>query len=489
MRSLVTCVGVCITAGGLILVPAVRSDAQQAFAPGSREVQVEIRSPEPGGLVRGRFDMIELAGLARTGAREAVFDVMLVIDVSGSALYPSGIDIDGDGVLGITKKSLVPGFGGTKNTDPEDSILAAELMAARRMLETLDPNRVRIGVVSFSGEANPITYRRRSPDQADALLEQPLTQDYTQVEAALSAIGLRGASGGTNMEAGVKLAVQELAGLTGALSQPQADAQKVILMLTDGRPSLPFGTVTEEDPEDTEATIAAARLAAQAGIKINVFGLGPGAISYPLAVTEVSKATGGLYTPVQRPGDVVALLTGVSFANVDDVVAVNLTMGQMSGPNDVAVLPDGSFKGFVPVQPGVNRIRVSALASDGTRGSEEFDVQFVPQELSNNELGEELERVRQRNRDIQILTERRRQDAFREAERARALTLEVEGGDGKGKPGTPPAGSSAPAPKQPGAARPPKAPAAAPKPAPAPAPKTEPGPVPEPVAPKPEPTP
>jgi Mg-chelatase subunit ChlD len=425
MRTLNPLLGAWITAG---LVGAAQAEPNPPAV-----VQVEIKSPQPGALVRGRFDMLDLAGFAQAGAKQASFDVMLVIDVSASTLYPSGLDVDGDGVLGAPgKKPLVPGFRAEKNTDPEDSILAAELVAAGRMLQAMDPARVRLGVVSFSGEADPITLRRRRPDQSDALLEQALTRDYSQIEAALEALRLRGASGGTNMEAGIKLAIQELAGLTGASSQPEGDAQRVILMLTDGRPSLPFGSVEDEDPEDTQSVISAAGIAKEAGIRINVFGLGPGATEYPEAVTQLARISGGLYTPVRRAGDIVALLTGVSFANVDDVVAVNLTMGEMSGKDDVAVFPDGSFRGFVPVQPGRNRIRVSALASDGTRGSQEVEVEFVPQELSNNELGEELERVRQRNREIQILTERKRQEAFRETERQRALSVEVE--DEKPKP-------------------------------------------------------
>ena len=42
------------------------------------------------------------------------------------------------------------------------------------------------------------------------------------------------------------------------------------------------------------------------------------------------------------------------------------------------------------------------------------------------ELDAELERVRQRNKEIQILLERKRQEAFRKRERERALRIEVE---------------------------------------------------------------
>ena len=70
------------------------------------------------------------------------------------------------------------------------------------------------------------------------------------------------------------------------------------------------------------------------------------------------------------------MLTGISFANVEAVVAVNLTLRESSGADDILLHPDGSFRGFVPVKPGLNRIRVSALASDGTRGSTELDIHF-----------------------------------------------------------------------------------------------------------------
>ena len=131
-------------------------------------------------------------------------------------------------------------------------------------------------------------------------------------------------------------------------------------------------------------------------------------------------------TPVRRPGDIVSLLSGVTFANVEDVVAVNLTLGEMAGPDDVLLLPDGSFSGFVPVSPGKNRIRISALASDGSRGSTELEFEFKHQELTDAELEAELERVRRRNRELQMLMERKRQEEFRKIERERMLEIEVE---------------------------------------------------------------
>lgn len=397
-------------------------------------VRVVVQSPKSGEEVRSRTDMAPLSGIATAGERPTDFDLMLVIDVSGSTKYPSGIDIDGDGEIGEGKRALVAALPATINTDPDDSILAAEVAAGMSLLDGLDPQRVHVGVVSFSGEIDPVTHRRRAGPQPDALLEQALTADYELVRRSLEAVLLRGPHGGTNMEAGVKLAVNELAGLPGSQSQPRPNAKRVILFMTDGKPSLPFGLANVEDPDDTEAAVAAARLARAGGVTMNVYGMGPAAIDYPVAATEMARVTAGLYTPVRRPGDIIALLTGVSFANVEAVVAVNLTLRESSGPDDILLGPDGSFKGFVPVRPGKNRIRVSAMASDGTRGSTEFDIVFHHTDLTDAEQRAELERIRERNREIQLRLERERQNAFRKQERDRALEIEVEDDDEETKP-------------------------------------------------------
>ncbi len=390
-------------------------------------VRVLVDSPRQNEVVRSRIDMAPLVGSAAAdGLRPASFDVVLVIDISGSTAYPSGLDVDNDGLLGESQRALVKGMPDTKNTDPDDSVLAAEIGAAITLLDGLNPARVRVGVVSFSGEIDPATGRRRSEAQSDAWLEAPLTDDYGAVRQALQAILLRGPSGGTDMEAGLKLALRELAGLPGAQSVARKDAKKVMLFLTDGRPSLPYGMGNKDDREDYEAVQNAARLAHLGGVSINVYGLGPEAIDYPVACTEMAKLTNGLYTPVRRPGDIVAALSGVSFANVDDVVAVNLTIGEMSGPDDIQLNPDGSFSGFVPARRGRNRVRISALASDGTRGSTEVEFDFAPQELTDNEVQIELERIRKRNRDLLLDAERRKQEEFRKRERQRSIEIKPE---------------------------------------------------------------
>ena len=135
-----------------------------------------------------------------------------------------------------------------------------------------------------------------------------------------------------------------------------------------------MGKGNREDPGDGEAALRAAQLARSAGISINTYALGPTALQYPRVVTEMARMTVGNYTPVQNPGDIVTLLQGVTFADVEDVVLTNLSTGEFS--TDVRLAPDGSFTGFVPVREGRNRVRISALASDGSRGSVELEFDF-----------------------------------------------------------------------------------------------------------------
>ena len=119
--------------------------------------------------------------------------------------------------------------------------------------------------------------------------------------------------------------------------------------------------------------------------------------------------------PVKNPGDIVSFLQGVTFANVEDVIFTNLTTREVS--YDVDLSPDGSFRGFVPVTEGANRVRVTALSSDGSSGSVEFDIAFETSGLTSRELALELDRIRERNKHLMLLIERERIQRFREQQR------------------------------------------------------------------------
>jgi hypothetical protein len=407
----------------LVCTFSLFAGAGQAELPsrdGSDAVRILIESPLPGEPVSNKVHQAPIKGNAiAEGDRPADFDVILIIDVSGSTKVASGVDVDGDGELGIDPLyELVPP--GTyppdlRNTDPQDSILAAEISAAEALISTLDSERVRLGVISFSGEMNPLTGRRLRFDQQDAWVEVPLTGDYERVRRALRGILARGPHGGTNFAAGIRLAVTELAGLSGSKSIQRPHTKKVVIFLTDGLPTFPIGSGAAAEPGDTEAALNAARLAHKAGVTINTYALGPNALTNPIAATEVARISLGTFMPVQNPGDIISFLQGVTFANVEDVVFTNLTTREVS--YDVDLSPDGSFSGFVPVTEGTNRVRVTALASNGSSGSVEFDLTFETSGLTSRELALELDRIRERNKHLMMLIERERIQRFREQQR------------------------------------------------------------------------
>jgi Mg-chelatase subunit ChlD len=391
-------------------------------------VLVSVRSPAPGAelhdyLHQARIDGSALAG----GGGPDLFDVMLVLDVSDSTKAASGADVDGDGQVGVDPHNelLPPGAfdPAMRSTDPGDTILQAQVVAARALLRGLDARRVRVGLVTFSGEVDPLTGERKRVDQQDAWLDVPLTADYAAVERALGAVLARGPNGATNFAAGIRLAIVELAGLSGAKSAPREGARQVMLFLTDGIPTLPVGKGNVVDPGDDEAALRAAQLAKTAGISINTYAIGLEALRYPRVLTEMARSTVGTYTPVQNPGDIVTLLQGVTFADVEDVVLTNLTTGELS--TDVQLAPDGSFSGFVPVREGRNRVRVSALASDGTRGSVELEFEFRHDRVGDRRRAGELERIRAQNKELELHRMGLEIEEFRREQR-KSLELEAE---------------------------------------------------------------
>jgi hypothetical protein len=400
-------------------------------------VSIRVDSPAAGAVVESELFMAPLSGIASAAGADAQgYDVMIVMDVSKSTQNASAADVDEDGVfgedphLGLYAPGEYPDD--VYSTDPEDTILHAEVKAAQTLLDGLDARRVRVGLITFSGAVDPATGRQKSPDQHDATLEVPLTQDYAQLRTALRRVLAQGPNGATNFAAGLRLATQELAGLSGAVSSKRPGARLVTLFLTDGVPSFPAGLATESDPGDLEAAVAAARVAQTAGIRINTYAVGPDALAKPKAATEVARVTLGTYTPVVTPGAIAAALQATSFANVEDIGIVNLTT-QESAP-DVRLNPDGSFQAFVPVREGKNRVLVNALASDGSEANVEIEFDFRVTEKKGLEKQTELARLRKLNDElIRHLEAEKIRRARREQRIKRELEIRAEPGSPSGQ--------------------------------------------------------
>ena len=78
----------------------------------------------------------------------------------------------------------------------------------------------------------------------------------------------------------------------------------------------------------------------------------------------------------------------------------------------------------MPVRPGANEIQVTALASDGSEASTRIAFEFEEAGLSERELARELERIKQRNKEMLRILERERIQRFRD--RQRELVIEPD---------------------------------------------------------------
>jgi Mg-chelatase subunit ChlD len=355
------------------------------------EARVQILSPKDGSRISQEQNTIFVSGkVQRDTGRSANVDIFLVIDISGSTSMYSGVnlgeadqppDSSGFGMPQITIGGMSVGRPPVRNI--RNSILAAEIAAARRLLLQLNSQSTRVGVLTFSEGAR---------------LMQPLTHEFDQVRRALDVILRAGPDGGTNMVEGIRLAISELMGL--GRSEKRADAIKVQFLLTDGFPSLPIGGGKRATPEDTDLAINAARLAGRAGIKVHVFALGEEALSYPRAAVGIAKESGGNYTPVIRPADVLAAVENISAVGVDYVQVVNQTLGQRA--TQMRLGADGFFSAAVPVVDGRNQIEALARANDGSTGRDAVTIIYQ----SGNQKSLELEVFLERERKLKLEVER-----------------------------------------------------------------------------------
>jgi Mg-chelatase subunit ChlD len=371
---------------------------------------VQILSPKDGSKISQDQNAIFVSGkVARDTGRSNNVDIFLVIDISGSTAMYSGVnlgdadqppDSSGLGLPQITIGGM--GLGRPPLRNIRNSVLAAEIAAARRLLLQLNSQTTRVGVLTFSEGAR---------------LMQPLTNDFDQVRRALDDILRSGPYGGTNMVEGLRMAITELMGL--GTSERRTDAIKVQFLLTDGFPTLPIGGGKSATPEDTNLAINAARLSGKASIKVHVFALGDEALSYPRAAVGIAKESGGTYTPVLRPADALAVIENISVVGVDYVQIVNQTTGQKATQTRLAA--DGFFSSAVPVAEGRNQIDVYARASDGSNGRDSITVFYQPGTQKSLELEVflekekklklEVERLGRSSADIQRDVERNRQDS------------------------------------------------------------------------------
>jgi hypothetical protein len=355
------------------------------------DLTVQIRSPKDGSEIAQEQAYVLVGGKAaiKTGGSGLV-DIFLVLDVSGSTAQYAGADFPDFSQLPnfYVNRNKLGGLGlpcaGRDRPGPlnlRNSILAAEIVASRRLLSQLNPKATRVGVITFGEEV---------------WLRQRLTHDFDEVRNALDMIYKRGPYGGTNMVDAIRVATDELLGK--GESEKYLDSLKALIFFTDGFPTRPSADCTEKD---TNLAINAAQLTGQAGINVHVFALGEEALSNPRAAVGIARESGGTYTAVTRPADVLAVVDKISAVGVESIQVTNETIQQKALRSRLAA--DGFFASAVPVVEGLNRIQVLGRASDGSLARDIVTVKYQPGAKRSLDLEIFLEREKTLNLEIDRL--------------------------------------------------------------------------------------
>jgi len=377
--------------------------ASEDRRPVRERVWVEVEAPGAGSVERAAIPLVELRGRAGASAPER-HDVAIVIDLSSSTRLPSGVDVDGDGVVGASRPEVTAVNWGTLPPevlcdDPADTIAGAEIAAVARLLEGFDGALIRIAIVAF-GDADR--------------LEAPLGSSADVLGQTLARLdGRHGWYGGTNFAAALR----------GARAALQADSapgrRRSVLLLTDGYPTLPA-----PEPAPHERAVAEAESLARERIPVIGFALGPEALRERKTLDAIVKRTAGELVELDRPGDVLYTLPYLESRAVREIRIENLTHG--SSGRAIRMLAGGHFDGFVTLAAGVNRIRVRAVGEAGGQAEVEREIVYAPPQTETRELELErarlAERLRQRTLEVRLVEEMRREKAAR----SRNLSLEAE---------------------------------------------------------------
>ena len=333
--------GVPRLASGILLAVLGAALATPARA---ERVYVEVDVPRSGDSVREPINLVEVRGWAGTGLR-GKHDVVIVLDRSGSTFRASGVDIDGDGIVGRQFPGEPPDEIVLWTTDFGDTIVSAETLAARRLVERLDPETTRMAIVTFGGNAK---------------VEAPLGSSREKLLAALDALPPWPNENGTNIYGALETAIDAF---EAAPHEPGVNRQREILLLSDGVPTSP------PDPPGAAQRISvhAAKNAARAHARIYAYALGPTAAVARDRFDEIVSANGGELLVLDKPGDIVEFVPYLSWTSIAKVRLENTTNGEAG--RAMRVFPDGSFDGFAPLQEGRNELRFTATSQDGTETS------------------------------------------------------------------------------------------------------------------------
>ena len=388
------CARLAVLLGASLALGASSADA----ADSERHAALRVDAPQADAATS--LGWIEVRGQA--AARDlAAHDLVLVLDVSDSSLLPSGWDVDGDGPHGVTdpariarleaKPDFPPDVGERlRAADFDDSVLAAELAAARALLARLEGvgTRYRVGIVVFSDDAHVLAPLGASAEALDRALDELFETFYRE---------LRGTNFGDAIGAAQLLLQPEVPGQP---SGPPSGRDQSIVLLSDGAPTLP-----PHGDRAREHALYAASAAGAADIRLYPFELARSERRGVLA--EMAERSGGRFERLERPGDAIARLRRTDLVGLADLRIVNQTTGTPA--RALRTFPDGSFDAFVALAPGSNRLAIHVTTTDGASAQIERVVTRSAEASAPAGERELLEELRRRTRETELWAEMERQ--------------------------------------------------------------------------------
>jgi len=363
------------------------------------ETRLDVDRPAEGTRVAGLSGWVEVVG--RGGLWESKYhDLVIAIDESSSTLDPTGTDLDRDGKVGRLVRNAR--YTIDASSDPDDSIIRAELEAAEVLLKQLDERTTRVAVITFSRGA-----RLLAPfgTPAEALV-------------ALSRYEVRVDNTGTSLASPLALASERFF----ENRDPSVRRQRSVFLLSDGQPTFPSPRHGKSD------AIENAEQLGKVGVPIHAFALGEEALEDPEFYRSLAEVSHGEFVPVEDPAEIIAYMTSVRFTGLTDVRMESEPGG---GPaRSVRVFADGSFDGYVPLVPGRNTITVSAdIEGSGTLRESRVVYLDVPAKPGPEDVAAAKEQERaldDRAVEFGLLEEIRRK---RRTAQSRQLEVEVEEAD------------------------------------------------------------
>ncbi|HEU4431625.1 MAG TPA: vWA domain-containing protein, partial [Myxococcota bacterium] len=313
------------------LLRAAGVDPDDARTTRRRVARLDVHAPAPGEEAVTDLPWLELRGTAGLWEAERQ-DIAIALDVSNSTLDATGVDVDGDGRVGRTigKQYRAPDSR-RGSSDRGDSIVRAELAAAKQLLGELDPATTRVSLVLFT---------------ATARLAAPLGAPQRAL-AALERHRVHYDSTGTSFEAALRAAFDDLL----ARRRPGERAQRTILMLSDGEPTTP------NKFEARRRALRAADEIARFGIRVHAYALGKDAGEKSETLRELAERTGGVFEIVSELDDI-SFLRDTRLTGLEQVTIRNERSGEPA--RAVRMFADGSFDAIVPLRAGQNPIEIRA---------------------------------------------------------------------------------------------------------------------------------